>query len=392
MISMITELWSMSCFKPIQEHVYGHQDINDSSLTRQAKLNNKMDLMAKDIALEQIATDTTLWREPSTLGIGSIRCGGKLITSRIQQTLYTRILHDKLISWYSKKHHIPHDVLKNNVSWRAYNLARKEGRSSLNTFITKWVSGNTATGRVMLMRKKRLHSNCPRCNAVDEHTTHVLQCQSDETCEMRTDILDEFRLWLQTVNTQYDIEVFLFKGIKSWLTQGSYHFGIDSLVHPDLYNAFRTQVLIGWEALLFGFVCTGIIEHQQIHYNTLGSRKTGNRWGVQLISRLWTIIQSHWNHRNATLHETETLARLSGLEELKSAVCKEYDLGLGDLPSVYTSYFLPPLAFILQKPTAYIKRWFLLIRSGRESCSIDFDIDIFSTDSSLRSWVGLRAI
>ena len=95
---------------------------------------------------------------------------------------------------------------------------------------------------------------------------------------------------------------------------------------------------------------------------------------------------------NATLHETETLARLSGLEELKSAVCKEYDLGLGDLPSVYTSYLLPPLAFILQKPTAYIKRWFLLIRSGRKSCSIDFDIDIFSTDSSLRSWVGLRAI
>ena len=98
MISMITELWSLSSFTPIQEHVYGHQDINDTSLTRQAKLNNEMDLMAKDIALEQIATDSTLWREPSTLGIGTIRCGGKLITSRTQQTLYTSILHDKLIS------------------------------------------------------------------------------------------------------------------------------------------------------------------------------------------------------------------------------------------------------------------------------------------------------
>ena len=100
MISMITELWSMSCFTPIQEHVYGHQDEIDRPLTIQAKLNNKMDLMAKDIALEQIATDTTLWRDSSKLGIGSIRCGGKLITSCIQQTLYNRILHDKLISWY----------------------------------------------------------------------------------------------------------------------------------------------------------------------------------------------------------------------------------------------------------------------------------------------------
>ena len=70
MISMITELWSISYFTPIQKHVSWYQASNDSSLTRQAKLKNKMDLMAQDIALEQIATYTTLWQEPTTLGIG----------------------------------------------------------------------------------------------------------------------------------------------------------------------------------------------------------------------------------------------------------------------------------------------------------------------------------
>ena len=124
----------------------------------------------------------------------------------------------------------------------------------------------------------------------------------------------------------------------------------------------------------------------------MGMRKTGNRWGAQLVNRMWTIIQSHWIHRNQCLHETEALARLSGVEDLKAAIANEYELGLGELPLVYTSYFLPPLAFILDKPTDYIRRWFLVVRSGGESFTIDNDIDIFTTYPSLRAWVGLRAL
>ena len=80
------------------------------------------------------------------------------------------------------------------------------------------------------------------------------------------------------------------------------------------------------------------------------------------------------------------------VEDLKTTITNEYELGLGELPSVFTSYFLPPLAFILDKPTNYIRRWFLVVRSGRESFTIVNDIDIFSTDSSLRAWVGLNAL
>ena len=52
---------------------------------------------------------------------------------------------------------------------------------------------------------------------------------------------------------------------------------------------------------------------------------------------MWTIIQNHWIHRNHTLQDTEAHARLSGIEELETAVRKEYELGIGDLPLVYTS-------------------------------------------------------
>ena len=65
------------------------------------------------------------------------------------------------------------------------------------------------------------------------------------------------------------------------------------------------------------------------------------------------------------MYVTEVTAELHGADELKVAIRREYDLELGKLPSVYTSYFLSPPVFILDKPTSYIKRWFLLVRSGR---------------------------
>ena len=57
---------------------------------------------------------------------------------------------------------------------------------------------------------------------------------------MRLDVLEEVKMWIQSVDTQYDIENFLFKGIKAWLCMEEFTPG-DSLVHLKLYNSFRTQ-------------------------------------------------------------------------------------------------------------------------------------------------------
>ena len=115
---------------------------------------------------------------------------------------------------------------------------------------------------------------------------------------MRIDALTEFRIWLQSVHTQYDIECFLFNGITSWLSMDLWSYDPHTTGDPVLQILFRRQILIGWEALLNGFIVRGLTEYQQRHYTTLGMRKTGNRWGAQLVIRMWTIIQTHWTHRN----------------------------------------------------------------------------------------------
>lgn len=188
------------------------------------------------------------------------------------------------------------------------------------------------------MYEKKSYSNYPRCNgcnASDEHTTYVLQCKSKDTCSMRLNILTEFRVWLKSVHTHTAIECFLFNGIKSWLTINSYSYDTTTSGDPVLQVVFCWQKLIGWEALFNGFVVMGMIEYQQRYYIIMDMRKTGNRWRVQLITHIWTIVQFHWIHRNQCLNETEALVRLSGVENLKIPVGTEYKLGLGELPLVY---------------------------------------------------------
>ena len=141
-----------------------------------AKLNNKMDLMAKRIAMEHMESNLEHQIVPTSLGIGTIICGDELISSNVKQSLYNCILHTKLVKWCSKSLGIPLSLLKAHVSWRVFEKARNEGRPGLNTFMTKWISGDTATCRVMRIRKRISHSNCPRCNSVEQKAFNITMC------------------------------------------------------------------------------------------------------------------------------------------------------------------------------------------------------------------------
>ena len=121
-------------------------------------------------------------------------------------------------------------------------------------------------------------------------------------------------------------------------------------------------------------------------------QKTGNRWGTQLITKLWIITEQHWTHTNDVLHETEVKENLSDIALLKEAISHEYDTGLNSLLFFYSSYFFLSLDTILSKSASYLKQWFLVIRSGREVTSLDLRFNNFYTEAYLRSWIGLKKI
>ena len=48
----------------------------------------------------------------------------------------------------------------------------------------------------MVQMKQRIQSNFPRYNQNEEDCTHVLQCQSEDICIFRSDLLIELKIWI----------------------------------------------------------------------------------------------------------------------------------------------------------------------------------------------------
>ena len=95
-------------------------------------------------------------------------------------------------------------------------------------------------------------------------------------------------------------------------------------------------------------------------------------------------------NRNEVLHKSEAIDKVSGVELLKEAIIYEHTTCLDTLPYVYTPYFSEPLSIILHRSTTYLRRWFLIIRSGREASCAYPRLEKFYPETYLRSWVSLK--
>ena len=140
------------------------------------------------------------------------------------------------------------------------------------------------------------------------------------------------------------------------------------------------------------FFTPSIISLQQDYYTEISSQRSSLCWATNMTSKLWKVTYQIWCQRNDVLHSNNNIHLLSGLQELKAGINFEYHLNLESLHPVYSSYFHLPLKTLLTKSSTYLKNWFLIIRTARESyASIDYDDD-FSSNGPLRTWIGLSRL
>ena len=346
-----------------------------------------MDALAKSIAFKAIISNNL--QPPSfhsPLGFGSIMCYSTPVSSCLQQDLYHTISHHNYINCVSKLFELHPDVFRSLVNWDCYRLSRSHCRFGLFMFITKFISENIASGKVMVQRKQRASSNCPRCHSPDEDNLHILTCSSAST--FRSTLVVQLQLWLHSQQTDPVITSFLIKGLQQWFVSptSQNQFNSSDILHD---SALHSQSRLGWYTFLCGYISSDLIKAQEVFYLETGSRRSALRWGSNLASQAWNITYQLWVHRNEALHDSNTIHILSGLAQLHTSISFEYNTGVLHLPSVYRRYFSTPLPIILKKSVTYKKRWFLVIRSARESCGISTYDDIWHHDQASRRWIGL---
>ena len=126
------------------------------------------------------------------------------------------------------------------------------------------------------------------------------------------------------------------------------------------------------------------------YYKWIGRKKTGKRWAVALIQKLWDVSWDQWECRNGALHNTPMAADLSGALSLDRAISAEYALGPRGLPSIVRKEFPSDITTFLTSPPIERKCWLVLVRAAREVRHDTRIQDEFShPQSSLRTWVGL---
>lgn len=97
---------------------------------------------------------------------------------------------------------------------------------------------------------------------------------------------------------------------------------------------------------------------QQEYYKLIGSLKSGKRWMIALIKKLWLIAWDMWEHRNGILHEKENTQVMTQERHLNNKVAKLYSDAIQFLSLSEDSYMLSiPISQLLQKPILYIKTW-----------------------------------
>lgn len=235
----------------------------------------------------------------------------------------------------------------------------KTASVSRQQWVTKHVSGFCGTGKMMHRWKKRESAKCPRCDQ-DEDAEHVWICQGSGANEVWDQSISNLREWLKEQKTNPILTEALCTGLSAWrYTRPSDR---DRMSAP-IQGLMEDQDRIGWKALLEGTPMRGWREQQQAFLTSKGSRRTGLRWVIALIQKLWDVAWDQWQHRNGILHDKDSEV----LQAVTNRQIKEQiELGSTTLTQEGKALFRTSIRKIWTFPDAMKKGWLVRIEASRK--------------------------
>jgi len=195
---------------------------------------------------------------------------------------------------------------------------------------------------------QRTTAECPRCGATQEDKPHIILCSQQEATNLWTSALSSLQTWLLEEETDPLLITKLLTGLQEWHRGGTV-MGTSSLI--------RQQSMIGWEAVMDGWLGLEWHSHQEAYWNLWKRWKSSRQWATELIKKLWNILWDMWDHRNDILHNTSQ----SWEDILDSAINDQvhqlFSQGLQAVPYDAFNFFAQPVEELLSKPRQYKIQW-----------------------------------
>jgi hypothetical protein len=278
--------------------------------------------------------------------------GNKKLTSTIQSLIYS-LVHDEdgAQYWMAKLDSSSQTV--NLVDWKAIGLAMKGIKRGRRVFVTKHVVGMCGVGKFMKRWRQWDTDQCPRCGDFED-AQHVWICKAAGANDIWSKAIDSIELTLRKLNMEPTLRHTLLLYLKGW------HSGetIRYLPPRALEEALQEQNSIGWNRFFEGWLSPKWELVQQRHYARTKSNKSGRRWVIALIQKLWDVAWDLWEHRNEVLHEKENLVTWSMGIHLNHRVSRVFtDLCSRPLRANDSHLVRLPLYKLLEHNVSYKTQW-----------------------------------
>ena len=104
---------------------------------------------------------------------------------------------------------------------------------------------------------------------------------------------------------------------------------------------------------------------QDSHYKWCKSRRSGRRWTISLIQKLWDIAWDLWENRNDMLYAKENAEALHGMDAVDDDIRRHFQRGpVGLLPND-RALLSGSVNDVLSAPIFYRQRWLLRMDNAR---------------------------
>jgi len=189
---------------------------------------------------------------------------------------------------------------------------------------------------------------------MSEDSAHVWTCHGGGADDIWEKSLTDLEGWLNLRNTDPELQHIVLTYLRGW-REGSVINSSELFLFEDLVSQ---QSSIGWRRFFEGWLVKEWTMAQQAYYCLIKSKRSGKRWTVELIKKMWAIAWDLWEHRNGILHEEQNLVSTIELGRLNKKIIDAYtSLRSRLLPAHDRHLISSKLPRILKKDKVFKEVW-----------------------------------